>query len=278
MPKTNHKCVICDKEFVSYRTIQYTCSKICKTLYQSGENNPNYGGKSWTEEKRKEQSLIIKSKVDDEYRKKAGSANRGKKFSKERIESMHGHRTKESYSRPMPKEVKKKVGIASSAKFTDEYKEKQRKKMINNGHWIPDELKSDYQIYFKYADWIKPMWELADKEMLKEHGVYNSYNNRKGLVRDHCFSRLEGFELGIFPEILRHPTNCQIITHGNNSSKRRKCSKTLEELFRDIEEYACAWDEQVLVLDLITRWKRGERFSAQTYRRKSAHAQDLVHV
>lgn len=272
MPKVNHICIICNKEFISYRETQKTCSKVCMGKNQLGEKNPNKH--KWTDEERLKQSKIIKSKVDDEYRKKAGSANRDKKFSKERIKAMHDHRTKESYIRSLPKSetTKKKIGIASSAKFTGEYKEKQRQKMIKNGYWISDELKSDWEIYFKHAHWIKPMWELVDKEVLKEHGIYNSYTNRKGLVRDHKFSRLQAFEMGIFPEILRHPTNCEIIKHGENSSKRRKCSKTLEELFSDIENYTCAWDEQVLVCSLITRWKNGERFSAENYRRKLNNA------
>ena len=41
-------------------------------------------------------------------------------------------------------------------------------------------------------------------------------------VRDHIFGRKNGFVLGVFPEIIRHPANCQIITHSDNIKKSLK--------------------------------------------------------
>ena len=122
--------------------------------------------------------------MDDVYRQRSGSANKGVKFSKERIESMHGHRESSSYSRPHSDDVKKIIGEKSRKKFTEEYKQKYRQKFIDLGYWISDEDKDDYSIYVEHSEWIKPMWDLADKTLLETIGIFNSKTNRKGLVRD----------------------------------------------------------------------------------------------
>jgi hypothetical protein len=258
-------CPVCSTE---YQTAAKTCSRKCSGIYHSGSNNPNYG-KSWTEEQRNRQSEIVKSKVDDVYRQKAGSANRGINFSRERIESMHGHRDSSSYSRKHSDDVKKVIGEKSREKFTEDYKQKQRQKFIELGYWVSDEDKDDYEIYVEHSAWIKPMWDLADCALLETVGIFNSKNNRNGLVRDHMLSRKYGFDNGIFPEIIRHPANCQIITHSENSSKREKSCLTFIELCDKIEKYKEPWEEHELVLSLINKWRNGERFSAKDYRRKS---------
>ena len=258
-------CPVCSNE---YATLAKTCSRKCSGIYHSGDNNSNYG-KNWTEEQKQKQSEIVKSKVDDVYRQKAGSGNKGVKFSKERIESMHGHRESSSYSRPHTEAVKNIIGEKSKEKFTEEYKQKQRQKFIELGYWVSDEDKTDFKIYVEHSDWIKPMWDLADKTLLETVGIFNSKTNRKGLVRDHMLSRKFGFDNGIFPEIIRHPANCQIITHSENSSKREKSCLTFNQLCSIIELYDKTWEEQVLVLSLINKWRNGERFSINDYRRKS---------
>ena len=37
------------------------------------------------------------------------------------------------------------------------------------------------------------------QKLLKEFGIFNSYSNTKGVVRDHMYSRLSGFKNGVFP-------------------------------------------------------------------------------
>lgn len=269
-------CLECKKEYYvkpsQQQRSKYCCIE-CKGLYQSknhkGSNNPNFG-KSWTTEQRKNQSKIIKSKVNDIYRDKAGSANRGKKFSKERIERMHGHRTFESYSRPHTEETKKKIGQKSKEKFTENYKKNYRQKMESLGIWIPLEEKTDYEIYFKESDWIKPMFsELYDeyKNLIESYGVFDAFKNTKGVVRDHAFSRKSGFDLGVPPEILRHIENCQIILHSDNVKKNvskniSSDSLTLEELLDKIENTKYTdWEEQEICLAKIKDYKNGKRWN-----------------
>lgn len=268
MPKVIKNCSFCQNQFITYNEKQVCCSRKCSAHYFTGEKNPNYG-KKWTDDKKSKQSEIIKSKVDSAYREKCSSGNKGKKFSQSRIDSMHAHRESSSYSRPHSESTKKLIGEKSKAKFSKEYKQKQRQAFIERGLWISDQNKSDYEIYRKHADWVKPMWFLAEKETLEQIGIFNSNTNRNGLVRDHKLSKVCGLKNGIFPEILRHPVNCQIITHSENSSKREKSSLTIEELFDLVESYDGEWEEHYLVLRLINEWRNGKRFSADEYRRKS---------
>lgn len=269
-------CLECKSEYYvkpsRQKKSKYCCIK-CKGTYQSknhsGSNNPNFGN-SWTTEQRKNQSKIVKSKVDDEYRLKCGSANRGKTFSKERIDRMHRHRTFDSYSRPHTEESKKKIGQKSKEKFTDDYKKKYRQKMEELGKWVPLEEKSDYEIYFKESDWIKPMFsELYNeyKNLIESYGVFDAFKNTKGVVRDHAFSRKSGFDLGVFPEILRHIENCQIILHSNNVKKNvskniNSDSLTLEELLDKIENTNYTdWEEQEICLAKIKDYRNGKRWN-----------------
>lgn len=232
-----------------------------------GENNPNFGN-SWSDEQRIKQGELIKSKVTDEYREKAGRANRGVKFDSNRIQKMHGHRDRSSYSRPHTESAKEKIGIKSREKFTDEYKCRVRELLVKNGKAVPDSKKDDFVIYKSHAEWVHRMWDLIDDQSLLESvGIFNSYTNLNGCERDHKFSRMSGFSEGVFPEILRHPANCQLLTHSANSSKREKSSITKEELFSAIRCYNKKWKEQELVLDLIVRYESGERFVANNYRR-----------
>ena len=268
-------CLKCSKEYRVKPSLQQKskyCSIICKGAYQSinrkGFNNSNFG-KKWSSEKKEQQSGIVKSKVDDEYRLKSGSANRGKKFSKELVERMHSHRTAESYSKPHTEQSKEKIGKKSKEKFTEEYKQKFRKKMEDTGQWIPLDKKTDYEVYFSESGWNKPLFDCLyneNKNLIESHGIFNTFNNTKGVVRDHAFSRKSGFDLGVFPEILRHIENCQIITHSNNVKKNvskniNSDSITLEELIDRITNTKYNdWEEQEICLAKIKEYKSGKRW------------------
>lgn len=269
-------CAECNREYqVKKSRIEKSkfCSIKCKGKYQSknfkGSNNSNFG-KKWNLEKRTEQSALIKSKVNEDYRFKAGTANRGKKFSKERIERMHGHRTFESYSRPHTQDTKEKISKKSKEKFTDEYKRLHRQIMEEKGHWISLDKKTDYEIYFNESNWIKPMFDelyYENRSLVETYGIFNAFSNTKGVVRDHAFSRKSGFELGVFPEILRHIENCQIILHSDNVKKNvskniNSDSLSLEELFDKIENTCYTnWEEQEVCLARIKEYRNGKRWN-----------------
>ena len=81
------------------------------------------------------------------------------------------------------------------------------------------------------------------------------------------FGRKSGFDKKVFPEILRHPGNCQLITHSNNIKKSKSnndCVITLENLFERILLWG-DYEEQELCLSLIEKYKNGERYKKENY-------------
>lgn len=268
------ECQICHNTFRVYPSgmARKTCSKECSYKLQSirnrGENNPNFGNK-WTDEQRKAGSVISTKRMTDPLmREKAGNANRGKKFSQERIDNMHLHRDRSSYSHKHTDETKKVIGKKSSEKWTDEYKEAHRKRFEDLGYWVKREDKSDYDIYFAEADWKERMFDRAEgeqKQLLEQLGVFSASTNSKGVVRDHMLSRRTGFSELIFPEILRHPANCQIMTHSDNVKKKKtryvdKDSLTYDELCTKIAEYKGEYAEHSTCLKLINEYNDGKRW------------------
>lgn len=82
-----------------------------------------------------------------------------------------------------------------------------------------------------------------DFELVKKYGWYsptNKKNNLNGVSRDHMFSIKDGFINKIDPEVIKHPANCKLIIHNDNSSKHGKSSITLEQLLERISK----WNEK----------------------------------
>ena len=278
----NCKCYICGKEF--YRPISQIrdinticCSKSCcnkrlKTM-MLGENNPNYNNK-WNDDLKKKVSNIVKEryKLHPELKEKC-AVNKGKKLPLTSIKLKEYYKTHEANMKGKHhnQESLQKISKKSKAKFNEEYNKKIRKKFEDKGLWKPLSEKESIEIYYKESNWKKRMFDIIDDEeqikLLKENGVFNSKNNSKGMVRDHMYSRMSGFENGVFPEILRHPCNCQIILHSNNIKKGKKNMLTLDELFDRIINYNKEWFEQEKVLKLIEEYKNGKRWFNQ-YRKE----------
>lgn len=256
----SNKCRMSDKD--SYKS-DWTVERRKKMSDKmSGESNPNYGNK-WTEEQRSHLSeyKIRQYKANPDLAYECGKSNRGVKFSKERIEAMHGNRTKESYVRHQSDASRKIIGKKSKEKFTPEYKDKFRKTMEESGHWIPFDQKDQYSLYYEESNWIGSMFEYLNKDesqLLKEYGLFNRYNSN-GYVRDHIVPRKVGFEYGLPAFILRHPANLQFISHGDNIRKgfsdrrftenQKEC--IIEALFERIVNFNKEWIEQEICLSYI---------------------------
>lgn len=264
-------CLICKCQFEAYPSSKKKlCSKVCMGKHNQGTSNPNYG-KRWSASKKETQSDLIRSKITADYRELAGSANRGKKFDATRIQAMHQHRSSSSYARPHTEQSRYKIGLKSKQKFTPEFKKRIRNKMVADGIWTSDKDKSALSIYQTASHWIGSMWEYADstgQQNLKMFGVFNARKNQKGCVRDHKLSKLDGFLVGLYPEILRHPANLEILSHSKNASKNKKSSITVDDLFHSITNFAGEWKEQDLVLELIQKFKDGQRVNVDDYRRE----------
>lgn len=267
--KIDNICKNCNKTFLSYpSTKRVFCSKECDVNFKIGINNPNYN-KKWTEDQKQKQSDLVKSKVDDEYRLNCSKANKGVKFSPERIAVMHNHRERESYIHIPTEYTRKLIGLKSKEKFTIEYKIKNRQKREENGTWMPLDQKDDFEIYYKESNWCQKMFNIIEDksqlELLKSYGVFDNKKNTKGIVRDHIFSRKSGFKHKVFPELLQHPMNCQILTHSENVKKKvgrydDADHQTLEELFDKIIKYDKPWIKQQKCLQLIKEYNNGKRW------------------
>lgn len=96
--------------------------------------------------------------------------------------------------------------------------------------------------------------------LIKESGWYKASNhgdNLKGISRDHMFSVDEGYKQGIDPYLISHPANCKLMKHEDNFKKLTKCSITLDELQKRINEWNSKYGvyENKIVYDKIERFK-----------------------
>ena len=276
----NYICSNCKKPFFRFpSTVRNEnavfCCKKCFYEYMKtsmlGENNPNYGNK-WDEKTKQKVSEIVKQRyIKRPELKELCAVNKGKKLfeTSKKLKEYYKTHKPTMYGKKLSEKSKKIIGEKSKKKFTTEYKERMRKQYETLGYWIPLENKADKEIYYKEANWKQNMFNLIYDEnqlkLLTDYNVFNSITNPKGVVRDHMYSRRSGFENGVFPEILRHPCNCQILTNRDNIMKKRQKyidgnHLTLEELFNKIINYKKEWYEQDLVIKLIEDYKNGKRW------------------
>jgi hypothetical protein len=254
------------------------CGNECRVKYMkgkgTGEDNPNFG-KKWGDERKKTQSEIIKSKVDDEYRLNCAKGMKGKNVTEEtkkkRVETRFEKYGKFGPDVILSDEAKRKIGEKSKAKFTDDFKNKMQQTMVERGHWVDVKNKDPYLFYRGISNWNYNvlLYDIIGSNFIKESGFYNK-NNKKGLVRDHRYSRRSGFENMVFPEILRHPYNCEFITHSDNVRKQQNKainsnSISLEDLFEGIKKYLGEYPEQNICLSKIKEYESGLRYSQDSY-------------
>ena len=243
-------CVVCKEPFVLHvSTIRRrkTCSLDCRNMWfrisLSGDRNPNFG-RRWSLTKKKRWASTVKQMMQDpKLRWLCGTANRGKKFDIRRRKRMAVVRIG-VVGHPHTEESKRKIGIRSKEKFTEEYRRKIRKTFEDRGIWVPLSRKSLWELYAKEANWLQ------------------NFKVKKGLDRDHRFSRRDGFIKKVFPEILRHPVNCEFMTRAENCKKMWTCGSSipLEQLFAEIRKFNGAWKEHKVCLEKIGQYERGLRF------------------
>ncbi len=280
-------CEYCKKEYelierVYLKRKRFNCDDpICVKRGKShpGKLNHMYG-KTHTDKVKKEQSLRAKEMFSgDTYEERYGEET-SIKIKKKRSTQMKNdwksgkivpdkRKWDDRFGFEKSKILKENVGKKSKEKFTPEYKLKQRKIMEERGIWIPLSQKSDWKIYTKEANWIARMWDIIPNglNLIDEFGVF-SRKNTKGIVRDHIYSRKSGFQNGVFPVLLRHPVNCNIITHADNVKKKTsryidKDGHSLYELFDKIRNYDLHWIEQNLCLSKIEEYENGKRWFNQ---------------
>ena len=264
--KTIPKYLFCSRECKHKHGHLYPCSEERKKFYSekfAGENNPNYNNK-WSEEQREALSeKCIERYKDQDYYEKFCDANRNRAWSEEGKKSLSEAVRKRmiGLSRPHSEESKIKIGIKSKEKWTEEYKNKHKDTMIKLGYYKSEEDKTESEIYFNQANWIERMFDyITDPiqlEMLNSLGVFSA-NNTKGIVRDHIYGRVNGFKNKVPYYIVRHPSNCQLLTTRQNVQKawNGDMGISLEDLYQKILEFDMEWGEQELCVNYIksTDW------------------------
>jgi hypothetical protein len=276
-------CFNCQSKYTKYlppsakKSTYNFCSLECRKTGMKGTftgiNNSNFGN-YWTDNQRNAQSALIKNKVNEEYRLNCAKGMRGKEV-KEETKNKRKSTIIKRYGKFIQiqhtNESKKIIGEKSKLKFTDEFKANHYEKMVNNGNWIPREIKDPYHFYKMISNWDYDVFsfDVIGSFLYHEHG-YFSRKNKNGVVRDHRFSRYSAFKLGIFPEIIKHPFNCEIIKHSDNvkkhhSKKINSDSIELDELFNGILNYDKIYEHQDICIKLIESYKNGERYNIDNY-------------
>lgn len=111
--------------------------------------------------------------------------------------------------------------------------------------WISytEKNKEPYLLYRQRANFDFDIKEYPNKFnliLVEQHGWYspsNKGNNLNGVSKDHLLSVKEGFNLGIDPEIIKHPANCKLVLHKQNQKKREKSSISIQELMDRIKNW-----------------------------------------
>jgi len=278
-------CQNCNKEVtrqIQPKTKQHYCSVECrradKSSYKNawtderrqqysemmkGDKNPNYGN-NWSDDQKLKQSKTISQKFKDDptYAYKCGSANRGVKFTQDRINQMHSHRHSDSYRHYHSDETKKTIGLKSKEKWTLAYKAKHRQTMELLGKWNPLSIKDLYKVYCSNANWVGSMIDMfndTDINYFKQFGFFNCKTNTTGYVRDHIVSRKVGYEFNIPYYLIRHPANLQLLSNSDNIKKGYSDRKLtfnekqniINDLYTKIANFNKDWHEHQLCLTLL---------------------------
>jgi len=104
-----------------------------------------------------------------------------------------------------------------------------------NGYYDNITQKEEYYKCCRFE--IKDYKTIPGYDLLCEHAWFHPLSNPKGVSRDHMFSVSEGFKQGVSADLIKHPANCRIVKHSENSSKGSKCSLTLDQLNDRIQKW-----------------------------------------
>ncbi len=74
-------------------------------------------------------------------------------------------------------------------------------------------------------------------DLNKIKNMFHPIKNKIGYTRDHLLSIYDGFNLKINPKIIKHPANCNLILHSENSRKNKNSDIIEEELDLRIKKW-----------------------------------------
>ena len=268
-------CEVCGDEYKNWPCSvnkRKTCSRKCMGIMNTGKGNPNFNNR-WSDEQKKQLSddCLARSGEISARVKRDWDSNPARREEAARI-MQAVNPGQYATQRPWTAEEKIQIGIKSAAKWTPEFKKRYQQTMEDRGYRRPLSEIPAAEIYYRLADWPERMWDritnISEMALFEELGIFNSVTNPTGVVRDHRFGRWVGFNEKVFPELLRHPANCEIISRSDNCRKFHNGDQsiTINELFFDIENYSYTWHEQDLCLTLIHKFAAGGRYKQEDYK------------
>lgn len=177
----------------------------------------------------------------ENFKKAVSKKLTGRSLSKETIQKISGDNHHKRKGRNLPKLENKECLHCNKHFMPKLYTSNYCSKECYNEHFKL--LRNEWEQYcidckFKFNVYDYP--NQFDLKMIEQYGWYsasNRGNNINGVSRDHMFSVKQGFRKGIPPEIISHPANCQLLRHSENSSKKTKCSITIDELYMRIKNF-----------------------------------------
>lgn len=123
-----------------------------------------------------------------------------------------------------------KYGVENPSQ-NDEIIQKIKKSRVENGDWISDKDRDEYDLYQKQVRFfteksLKDKYSIYDLEKRSLCGIDDGYQV------DHKYSISKGFQHNIPPEIIGCKSNLELVPWLSNTKKHNKCSITQEELIQ----------------------------------------------
>jgi hypothetical protein len=177
----------------------------------------------------------------ESFKEKVRNKAIGKKWSEETRIKKSGENHHKRRGRNLPpvknKEFKEcmfcEAEIFTKGKFCSQECFSEYKKITNSAF-------VNYRLACKFKFNVYDYPNVFDLTLIEKFGWYqasNRGNNLTGISRDHKITVLYGFENNISPDIISHPANCQLMQHETNNKKKTKCSISLDDLYKDIENW-----------------------------------------
>jgi hypothetical protein len=232
-PTCNDTCFYCGKQanWVSVNTKISRCTeKItqCSGFIEKAENTRK---QRTTAEDRikhmKKMSVNGNKRLQELHSDSEWVLSKGDKISK-KVKERGGHfgENNPMHNKTHTDSSKKLQAEKARRRNPESYKQASNTK-IELGLATPKELKTQWELY---QEQVTNFTNLSWK---RYHDLINPNNLIRGDLYelDHKFSKTEGFNQGVPPEIIGHHANLELLPKKANRAKRTKCSITLNELY-----------------------------------------------
>jgi hypothetical protein len=171
----------------------------------------------------------LKNQTEEAKLKRTSTIREGFKSGKYQPATFTPDQIKSRYNK-IKQTCLEKYGVESTL-LIPEVRNKQYQTKVSKGQIIPVELRSSRDLYYAAVikltkqTWIMHFDKINPNRLTRSSNEYNL---------DHIYSIQEGFRNSIPPYIIAHWTNLRMLTSTKNSSKGRRCDKTLIELYEDV--------------------------------------------